>query len=232
VEDPEGGEGREQVHRGVFVTARYPSGDRLTFRVHDGSEWKWGPDLGAPGAGAEFVGGPVAYSFQFEGLRISAFVVARAGRGAPYRLYERSLLLPGRSAAARVEAWKDYGVPRDAQGKPCWSEDRPFRMSTCCLFWQGNQLRCILLGEVEGDGVAPARLIEHSYANQRWAWGEVRAVPDGGDFRTESSAVVRRGDASVRVSVLGRSSSGRIWEHASIQRRGGEAPWFWVPLSP
>jgi hypothetical protein len=77
-----------------------------------------------------------------------------------------------------------------------------------------------------GDG----RLASFFYAGTQWAFGDYVAAPNGEAFTTDTSYAVDSLSFD-RVSVVGRTTSGRIWERFFTLENGVSTDWTWADLS-
>ena len=107
--------------------------------------------------------------------------------------------------------WTDQDAPPELRGDK-------FKLTSAVVWYQGSSkdlsnLRINAFGYSEEiSGQRAGGLVEFFWNGQRWDWAPVRYAPDGQSFRTTHSTVMDDPDHD-RIVVVGRTSTGRIWEY-------------------
>ena len=229
----------------VFATARYSTGDKVAIHCWNGASWSW-KDLGAPYANTKIVSHPlVVYRYDTPGAppQVNVFIVAKnaGASNSPYILFEKYCngSITG-SPSMRTDSlvwggWNDYGVPTDGNGTPVLQPGTKFYMTSGNVWKNGSILRVDLFGHsnvhTNASGVQTQGQLYRFYWDQYgWSWDHPAGAPDGQSFRTTSSFVVEDGSYD-RVTVVGRTRTGRIYERYYEVVNGVQFGWNWNDLS-
>ena len=203
------------------------NGPEIAFLRGDGQNFTWN-SLGAPASSV--YGEPVAIPY-YTGVplagglgRLVVFAVARDGSG------DFELFTQFHNGLGWDSNWQDHGAPPELQGLK-------FKMTSAVSWYQGpkdyslTNLRISVFGYSEEiAGVRPGGLVEFFWNGFRWNWAPVRTAPDGQTFRTTHAVAMDDPDED-RVVVIGRTSTGRIWEYARQYDQYGRVSEDWTDLS-
>ena len=242
------------VNHFCFVNVGYRSGgNTVTYLHYDGNRWQWGPDLGNPVPGSSILGTPLAVAFKngeqdADRWNIHVFVVAVEGdnQGTRYKLYER--VFRDNGAGFDSTPWIHRGRPVLTNGRTI-PDNQKFYLTSGVVwrnyhagpgvyhlnifgwargFWDGsNRVTGNLITFYNPD----VNRVNSNGVPTLSGWGFSATPPDGEDYRTESStAFASQNDT--RISVFGRSASGKIWEtYYPINENGYSEGWKWSNLS-
>ncbi len=188
-----------------------------------GNAWT---SLGSPGG---FVyGAPLAIPYYTNipiagGLgRIVVFAVANTGNNT-YALKSRY-----HDGNGWDSQWQHFGAPAELSGDK-------FKLTSAVVYYDGtpNQmanLRISAFGYSEENGGRVGKLIEFFWDGASWRFATPRLAPDGQSFRTTHSSVIDEGTRD-RIIVVGRTSTGRIYEFAREIESGQVVSETWTDLS-
>lgn len=200
------------------------NGDQVAyFRTHSGGA-RW-HSLGSPGG--LVYGAPLAIPYYTNipiagGLgRLVVFAVANTGNNS-YAL--KSRYHDGNSWDTQ---WQHWGAPAIGGDK--------FKLTSSVVYWNGtpNQmanLRISAFGYSEETSSRRGQLIEFEWDGASWRFAAPRMAPDGESFRTTHSSVIEQGTLD-RIVVVGRTTTGRIYEFAREIQSGQVISETWTDLS-
>jgi len=201
------------------------NGDQVAYLRTNSQGTTWNA-LGSPGA---FVyGGPLAIPYYTNvpiagGLgRIVVFASVRNPNGS-YVLKSRFHDGNGWDAS-----WQHWGAPVELGGDK-------FKLTSAVVYWNGaaNQmanLRINAFGYSDEVSGRPGKLVEFFWDGAAWRFAAPRLAPDGQSFRTTHSTVIEDGTRD-RIVVVGRTSTGRIYEFVRELDGGQLVSEGWTDLS-
>jgi hypothetical protein len=200
------------------------NGDTVAYRRTNstGSAWHTlgnagGLVYGAPLAIPYYTNTPIAGGLG----RIVVFAVARVNDA--YVLKSRFHDGNGWDAG-----WQFWGAPPALGGVK-------FKLTSAVVYWNGtpNQmanLRIHAFGYSEETSSQKGQLVEFSWDGASWRFATPRTAPDGKSFRTTHSSVIDQGTRD-RIVVVGRTTSGRIYEFAREVEGAQVISETWTDLS-
>ncbi len=123
--------------------------------------------------------------------------------------------------------WQHWGAPAIGGDK--------FKLTSSVVYWNGtpNQmanLRISAFGYSEETSSRRGQLIEFEWDGASWRFAAPRMAPDGESFRTTHSSVIEQGTLD-RIVVVGRTTTGRIYEFAREIQSGQVISETWTDLS-
>lgn len=190
-----------------------------------GTQWSW-RTLGSPN-GNPVYGAPTVAQY-YSALpaaggrgKLAVFVTAYDEDTNDWALYVQH------HDGSGWRSWQKHGAPPDIDGK--------FRMTTSTTWYEGqsmdlNALRIEVFGTSEPTEDKPGQLVHYRWTGSTWQWQPTRSTPDGGSFRTSHSAAIHS-KSYHRVSVFGRSATGRIYELFNTANSYYPGNWRWYNLS-
>ncbi|MEZ4331999.1 MAG: hypothetical protein R3F35_09590 [Myxococcota bacterium] len=201
------------------------NGDEVFYRRGNSQGETWnalgsagGLVYGAPLAIPYYTGVPIAGGLG----RIVVFATVRDGNG---RYVLKSRFHDGHGWDAQ---WAHWGAPTGLGGDK-------FKLTSAVVWWNGtpNQmanLRINAFGYSEENGSRAGQLVEFHWDGGAWRFATPRTAPDGQSFRTSHAAVIDEGTRD-RIVVVGRTSTGRIYEFAREIESGQIVSERWTDLS-
>ncbi len=201
------------------------NGDQIAYRQGRGGNFSWN-SLGSPGG--LVYGPPLAIPYYTNipiagGLgRVVVFAVSRNGSGS-YVLKSRY-----HDGNGWDSGWQHWGAPASLGGDK-------FKLTSAVVYWNGtpNQmanLRINAFGYSEENGSRVGQLVEFYWDGATWRFAQPRQAPDGQSFRTAHASVIDEGSRD-RIVVVGRTSTGRIYEFAREIESGQVVSERWTDLS-
>ncbi|MFO0691305.1 MAG: hypothetical protein U0900_21580 [Myxococcota bacterium] len=202
------------------------NGDLIAYRRSNSQGDAWN-DLGAPGG--LIYGAPLAVPYYTNvpiagGLgRLVVFAVAGGSNGFTLK----SRFHDGHAWDAQ---WQHWGAPADLAGDK-------FKLTSAVVYWDGTpnvmaNLRISAFGQSEENTSAGriGKLVEFQWDGASWRFAPTRTAPDGQTFRMSHASVVDEGSID-RIVVVGRTSTGRIYEFAREVSNGQVLSERWTDLS-
>lgn len=201
------------------------NGDQVAYLRSNSQGNAW-HGLGSPGG---FVyGAPLAIPYYTNvpisgGLgRIVVFAVTSTG---PNSFVLKSRFHDGNGWDSQ---WQHWGAPAALGGDK-------FKLTSSVVYWNGasNQmanLRISAFGYSEETSSRMGQLVEFFWDGASWRFATPRMAPDGQSFRTTHSSVIEQGTLD-RISVVGRTSTGRIYEFVREIDGGQVVSETWTDLS-
>lgn len=201
------------------------NGDQVAYRRSNSAGDAWN-SLGSPGG--LVYGAPLAIPYYTNvpiagGLgRIVVLAVANTGNNT-YAL--KSRFHDGNGWDAQ---WQNFGAPADLGGDK-------FKLTSAVVWYDGtpNQmanLRISAFGYSEETSSRVGKLVEFFWDGASWRFATPQLAPDGQSFRTTHSSVIDEGSRD-RIVVVGRTSTGRIYEFAREIESGQIVSETWTDLS-
>ncbi|MBK7952360.1 MAG: hypothetical protein IPK00_27315 [Deltaproteobacteria bacterium] len=126
--------------------------------------------------------------------------------------------------------WQHWGAP------PVLGGDK-FKLTSSVVYWDGTpnvlaNLRISAFGYSEENTSAGrvGKLVEFHWDGASWRFAAPRTAPDGKSFRTSHASVIEQGNTD-RIVVVGRTSTGRIYEFSREVSNGQLLSENWADLS-
>lgn len=126
--------------------------------------------------------------------------------------------------------WQHWGAPAGLGGDK-------FKLTSAVVYWDGApnvmaNLRISAFGQSEENTSAGrvGKLVEFQWDGASWRFEAPRTAPDGQTFRVSHSSVIDEGNLD-RIVVVGRTSTGRIYEYAREVSNGQVQSETWTDLS-
>lgn len=202
------------------------NGDAIAYRRSNSQGETWN-DLGAPGG--LVYGAPLAVPHYTNvpiagGLgRLVVFAVAGGSNGFTLK----SRLHDGNAWDAQ---WQHWGAPADLAGDK-------FKLTAAVVYWDGApnvaaNLRISAFGQSEENSGAGrvGKLVEFQWDGVAWRFAPTRTAPDGQSIRVSHASVIDQSGVD-RIVVVGRTSTGRIYEYAREVASGQIQSEGWTDLS-
>ncbi|MDR4496180.1 MAG: hypothetical protein R3B74_17535 [Nitrospirales bacterium] len=219
----------------VFVAREY---EKVYIRYLDPNQsqaWEW-EDLGVPLSHprdkqrVDSIRPPIAVSRVENGIfKINMFSVMAVSEQTLNGLKTRWELWERHYNGTQWEPWQAHGpapgISYVLEGSGEYVYGKGFRISSGVVWTDGNTLRINLFGRTDEEG----HLIEYFWDGGTWRWASNRVHPGGERFHTNSSAVYDYANGEY-ISVVGRTTSGEIWEF--YWDAPARSQWEWRKLWP